>query len=242
MNLLKKTLACSTAVIALTCPTIIRADEALADKQDYNPNLLIFTGEVRNFLELGMTAKNGNLEAAKEKAIVEEMGQTAVRIARVYFQEMTEENRSQLNTFLGGQLKSNTELNNYFILIGNAFATQAEKLVTRDQEYRKSIRIWSTVGGAVLGVALGGGYLYFKGVRSALNTTDYLVAGGALLLGAGLGYGGGLVYTHQIPIDRSVKNATDFCLRYPHGEDFLKDLNTSNLDLALNMSEVEGGE
>lgn len=234
-------------IIALT---LFRSLSAFADdvnlktdpKEDYNPNLLILTGEIRNFMELGTTAKNGGLAADKEKAIVEEMSQTAVRVARVYFQEMTDANRAELNQFLATELKNHADLNNYFVLIGNAFANHAEKLVEQDREHRNSIKVWSTVGGAVLGVALGGGYLYFKSTKAALQTKDYLIAAGALLLGTGVGFGGSLAYTHSIPVDQSVHNASDFVTRYPHGEDFIKELNPANLDLALMKSELEDTE
>jgi hypothetical protein len=233
-------------ILLLSSSIFLIAVSAIATETkepDYNPDLLIFAGELRAYVEKATELSQITSEKSEEKEkLVGDLKATGMRMARVYFSETTETIQNELNKHLSLTLKANLALKNYFVFMGNAFSELAEAFVKKHEEHQKKVRLLSTAGGAFLGVLVGGGYLYFK-VRhaassaAALSGKDYLIAGGALAAGTAIGFGFGTVYATKLPMDNSVKNAKDFDSKYPHGEDFINQLERSS-DLKLLMSEL----
>jgi hypothetical protein len=218
-----------------------RADDEIPAKDQ---NVLMFTGEIRNFVDLA-TELHGNTpettDSSKQDPKLEELYRTASRIARIYFQELNTENHSKLDAFLGETLNKNQDLKNYFSIIGNGFMEQANNLIHKQEHRNQVIQIWSTVGGAVVGLGVGGTYLYITtNWQKSLSLKPVLIAATAFVGLTAVGYGVGLATTYVLPINSSVQNARDFALRYPHGEDFIHAVEgNSTGDLALGLSELE---
>ncbi|MDB5038277.1 MAG: hypothetical protein JWQ35_1805 [Bacteriovoracaceae bacterium] len=214
-------------------------------KSDYNPDFLIFSGEMRTYIEKAneLNAITVDKDNVKDK-IVKELQLTGRRLARVYFAESAQIIQNDLNTHLATTLKENTKLKSYFVFLGNAFADQAVVYIQRYQNHQKNIRIWTSLGGAAIGLALGGGYLVFKmksAAATAMNTAaltpkDYLLAAGAVAVGTGIGIGVGTKTAANLPMDNAVTNSKEFTAKYPHGEDFIGSFHSSS-DLSLLQSE-----
>ncbi len=207
--------------------------------QDYNPNLLIFTAELDHFVEQSAIVKGKTSDDPEVAKILEDLMQTALRISRVYFQEADEKTRPELDGVLGAHLRNNRDLRNYFIMIGNAFLIEAENMFRATRERQKRIRIYAGIGGAVVGLAVGGGYLYVKSrlLSSSLKAQDYLISAGAVVGFSALGYGGGYLAKYYLPVDRAISNARDFAARYPNGEDYIKQIESPDLQWDVMDSE-----
>jgi len=197
---------------------IVYADETQSSESD---NIIIFTGEVRNFLDIAGGLKELSHEDAtkNEKQILDRvkiLQLTSTRIADAYFQEQNPENREKFAKFLQETLHSNRDLKNYFIIMGNAFATEGQRLLNERSGNMHRIAVWSSISGVVLGLA--GGYVFLKFKNNV--TQAGLVALGITTLAAAGGYSA----RYYIPIDSSVKTAEDFLQRFPKGEDFIREV------------------
>ncbi|MBN8554494.1 MAG: hypothetical protein J0L93_03535 [Deltaproteobacteria bacterium] len=208
-----------------------------AEIPEKDQNILMFTGEVRNFVETAAELHDKTKNQSNEKEQLDSLYQTATRISLIYFRELTTENHPKLDAFLGKTIKENAELKNYFTILGNAFLELALREVRKQKDQDRLIKIWSTVGGAIVGLAVGGGYIYF----TSLNAKSATIAATAIVGLTAVGYGVGVAAVYSLPVDRSVTNAQEFAQRYPNGEDFLKDLESNSAgDLQLELSELEG--
>lgn len=239
-------------VIGLVLPTMAFTQQADKDStnRDYNPNILIFTSEVRNFID--QAAELFSLQTQMKEATDETQTQnlkksienktallqlTGHRVAESYFAEVAPETKNDFNNFLTETLSARTDLNNYYVFLGNAFAERATKMVGAHKAKLKKIYVWSTIGGVVLGFA--GGY-YFMKWRGAQATSGELLKAGLIGFGiASVVSTGGFVIRYVLPVDQSIGNALDFNARYPHGEDFIEDLQGDSLDLAFQLEGLD---
>lgn len=208
----------------------------------FNEDILIFTGEMRNFIDTASAVKElnaGEQTDQTDKQLEEKikiLQITASRVADVYFHVAEESNRVDLTNFLGRTIQDNKELQNYFVFIGNAFASEAEKIIEARQDKMSKIMIWSSVGGVVLGLT--GGFVFLK---YAAPTNNGLLKAGLVAVGiAAVVSGVGFSARYFLPVARSVTNAKEFMARYPDGEDFLRDLNQVSPDLTLGFAELSG--
>lgn len=213
-----------------------------AQAQEPSPNWLIFTDELDNFIDIGdeLHERGLSIPSPTAQKKVEEMIEIGMRVAEIYFIEINSDIRPDLESYLNRTIKSNNHLRNYFVLLGNAFLARAEIFQQEERKKDSSLRMWSTVGGTVLGLATGVGILYFKPnlVKGALKSTVLIVGLGAA--GAAVGYGGGYVAsTFVLPVNAGVETAEEFLLRYPSGEDFISDLEDGNEDIAEAMNDIE---
>lgn len=211
--------------------------------KQYQPELLIFAGDLRVYVEKAKALAQQESENASpegREALVAELQATGKRLAKVYFDEAADVIKNELDAHLSLALKENRELKNYFIFMGNAFAEIASALLHKYQAHQSKIRLMWIGGGAAVGVAMGGGYLFFRLKRAAqvaLSSKDYLIAAGAVVAGTAIGFGWGTHAAGSLPMDTSVTNAKAFSTKYPHGEDFIQSLNRSS-DLKLLASEL----
>ncbi len=208
---------------------------------DYNENILIFTGEVRNFIELSEQMREVSSASASPtkdqelQALLLELQTTASRVAEVYFSEASDESRDQFTSFLSATLVKHQDIKNYFVFIGNAFASEAQMILDRRSDRMKKIFVWSSIGGVVLGLAGGAMVLKFQGA-----TKNYVTAGIVAVGIAAVASGGGFAARYFLPVSQEIVNAKDFLERFPHGEDFTKELESTSMDLAMGMDEVMG--
>lgn len=230
-------------VFSLMAASAIQAQD---NPPDFDEDVLIFTGEVENYIETAQEVKalNDAAEAEKDEKLLEQkikvLQQTSLRIANVYFSTTEDSTRETFNNFLSTRLKEYRELRNYFLFIGNAFAAEAARLVEGRKETERKIFIWSSVAGAVLGV--GGGYLYIR-YSGYLGHSQGRVLLTAAIVGIGIGVtvaGAGYSARYFLPVNQDIKNARDFLVRYPHGEDFTSELIGSQ-DLTMALDELEEG-
>jgi len=209
---------------------------------DSNPDWLLFTDEMANFIDGAQALYDqGDVSpSAKEEKAVNDLIETSVRMANIYFEDINSEVQRRLEKYLNKTITSHAKLRNYFILFGNAFLTRANLYQLEQKKKNKTIHIWTTVGGTLLGLATGGTVLYFKpdlvggAAKSALLVVGTTVAGGTI------GFGAGEATTHFIiPADPGVANAKAFLERYPSGEDFISSIENSNDDLLLGLNDIE---
>jgi len=224
---------------ALVAGLSLSTTHASEPPTDFNEDILIFTGEVENYIDIAretQSLNNSEETPGKEEQVekqIKSLQQAALRIAHMYFSTSDESTRDQFNEFLSSRFQENRDLKNYFLFIGNGFAAEASRLIEKRQETNRQIFIWSSVAGGVLG--LGGGYLILR-----YTSSKSLVMASVVAIGIGVAVaGGGYSARYYLPVNQDVKNAQDFIDRYPHGEDFTDELIGSN-DLALMMDALEG--
>lgn len=229
----------SLAALSLLISIPVFADEQTKE----NENVLIFTAEVANYIDLAtdvQTLNNAVDSASHEQEIenkIKSLQQAGLRIADAYFQDTTDSTRQKYTEYLSTQLRTNVKLKNYFIFIGNAFVAEAARLIDARKSNLKKIQIWSTVGGVVLG--LGGGALYLK-FKTGVPTSKEWTTAGLIAVGiAAVGAAGGFASRYFIPVNQAVQNAQDFSVRYPHGEDFMKELQGPSNDLAMGLRDLD---
>ncbi len=239
-------------ILAIGFPAVLLAQEAQKDSsgRDYDANILIFTSEVRNFidqassiaeLQTQMKESTDQAQAASIKKSIEDktalLQITGHRVAEAYFAEVEPENKNEFNEFLSQTLASRSELSTYYVFLGNAFAENAARAVSAHKSKLKKIYVWSTIGGVVLGFA--GGYYFIK-LRGVPASGSELVKSSLIGFGiAAVVSTGGYAVRYVLPVDQSIGNALDFVARYPHGEDFIEDLQGGSLDLALQLEGLE---
>jgi hypothetical protein len=239
-------------ILAISLPTILLAQEAQKDSsnRDYDANILIFTSEVRNFIDQSSSiaelqtqmkqSTDSNLAESLKRTIEEKtalLQVTGHRVAEAYFAEVEPETKNDFNEFLSQTLTSRSDLDIYYVFLGNAFAENATRAVANHKSKLKKIYVWSTIGGVVLGFAGGYYFLKFRGATAS---------GSELLKASFIGFGiatvvstGGYAVRFVLPVDQSISNALDFVARYPYGEDFINDLKDESLDLALQLEGLE---
>jgi len=239
-------------ILAISLPTLLLAQEAQKDSsnRDYDANILIFTSEVRNFidqasfiseLQIQMKQATDQGQADSLKRTIEEktalLQVTGQRVAESYFAEVEPETKNDFNEFLSQTLSSRSELSTYYVFLGNAFAENATRAVTAHKNKLKKIYVWSTIGGVVLGFA--GGY-YFMKLRGVPASSSEIFKSSLIGFGiAAVVSTGGYAVRYVLPVDQSISNALDFVARYPHGEDFIEDLQGGSLDLAFQLEGLE---
>jgi hypothetical protein len=236
---MKKVIKAVLLVTAMAANPLSAADQA---EPTYHRDVLIFAGDLRYYvqkaIELSKHEESKNSDPAKEE-LVNQLKAAGSRLSRVYFGESADVIKNELDRHLSLTLKENPTLKNYFIFIGNAFAADATKLLKiYESEQHKTKMKW-LVGGAIVGVAVGSGYLYFrwKYATAPLASKDFLIAGGSLAGATAIGFGWGTRAAANLPMDMSVQNATTFAAKYPHGVDFVNSLDRS-ADLKLLTSEI----
>jgi hypothetical protein len=215
----------------------------LQAQNDTNPNWLIFTDELENFVDGAQLLYDEGMilptQATEQK--IGEMIEIGYRVANIYFVELESDIRPRLEKYLNKILTDNEHLRNYFVLLGNSFIARAKMMLEDQQEKNSRIRKWSTIGGTVLGLATGTAILYFKqdAINGVLKSAMLVIGLGAA--GAAVGYGGGYVATtFVLPAEEGIDNATDFMERYPGGEDFISDIEDVTQDIAIKLNELEG--
>lgn len=212
------------------------------DKRDYDTNLLIFTSEIDSFVEAASAVVDRQQAPESEIAATKDLIKNAERIADVYFHALTSEAKPAIDAYLGRVLKENQKIKNYFNLIGNAFIQNAQSLLEAQNAKLKAFKRWTTIGGAVVGVAVGGGYLYFRSRGAAgLALKDYMIAATAVVGFTAAGYATGAFGKSMLPVDRSVSNAKDFVARYPHGQDYIEEIQDGSQDLRDALADLEKG-
>jgi hypothetical protein len=225
-------------ILALGILSFLSGAAIAEETNDYNPNLLIFTGELDTFVE-----QADGLHRAGENQKEEEfdrLKQTGIRIARVYFEEMNTEIKSDLDLYLNRILDENENLKNYFVILGNAFLKQAEAFIEQREVKERKIKLWSTGGGLLIGAVAGGTYIYFKVSKGiALTSKTWGIAATAIVIGGVVGYAGGKIVGSKLPVDQSLSNSRAFYARYPSGEDFVEEIDQLSTDLALLGDEIE---
>jgi len=216
----------------------------------FDPNLLIFAGELRNFFEFAEAAEplaHESTKAQKHEKLVQEMIATAGRVARAYFVEPTEVIQTQLNNHLRTSLKENSAHEKYFVLLGNGFAIEAARLLKILRAKQAKYRTYGLLGGTAVGLVGSGVFLWIKrpsgamagAAGKALTSRNLLIAGGIFAGATAIGFGVGSIMAARLPVDLSINNAKDFLARYPHGEDFIKDLNKDAREMRLRLSLLE---
>ncbi len=207
-----------------------------------NPPLYMFVSEMETFVEkaVDLKEKAGDLNDDEIKTRIEEMTTVASRASKVYFAHIDSVIKPELDQYLHERISEHSELRHFFILLGNRFLAEAREALQQRQMQEKKFRIYSTVGGSILGLASGGAVLYFaKGVAKNALTAGLLVVGLGVAGGA-VGYvAGPSVAKFALPADPSIQNADDFLKRYPAGEDFISELESLSPDLSLQLSQIE---
>lgn len=239
-------LAALVALIPLL-PSQILADDAPAKpfpKETYS-----FTTEVQDFIEKAKELREMNLgeltqdQNTRYEAEFKNLQQHASNAAWAYFAAAEESNRADYIKFLETTMTSseNKGLKTYFLLLGNAFAAEASKVMEARQARMKKILIGSAIGGAVLGVA--GATVFYRMSAIGGEETNRLLKSAVIAIGiTAVVAGGGYAVRFILPADQAVSNATDFQAKYPHGEDFINDLTSGASDLAFGMKLLEEGD
>jgi hypothetical protein len=239
---MKMILSLSLALLAL--PPFAHADE----DRDYDRNVLLFTGEVRNFLdqaeelyELHKLESEGDNDQLLEKKL-DDLSLTAIRISESYFQLLDDSNRAEMTTFLTRSLSENEHLQNYFLFLGNGFNYEAERLVRAREVNMTRILIGGSVAGLALGA--GGGYMVYRLQYLGAGTQTQRMLRGAVtgLAIAAVVSGGAYGARYVIPVNLAVRNSKDFLARYPSGKDFIDDVIQSPDMALLEEALLEGDE
>jgi len=208
---------------------------------DLNPNLIIFTDELENFIESAFEIyQRGEIASSLEQQRrIEDLIEIGYRIANLYYLEISSDIRPRLEAYLKQRFEEHRNLQTYFIILGNAFVDRADHMLREKAESDRQIRRWATTGGAVLGLASGTGVILFKPhwIPGAVKQSLLVIGLGAA--GAGAGYLGGAAATSFIlPANPAIESAKDFLERYPAGEDFIRDILHSNHDLLWDLSDL----
>ncbi len=209
---------------------------------EQDPPLYLFIAEMETFIEKANDLKSQGSQLSDDeiKTRITEMTTVAGRAARVYFSQLDTEVKPELDKYLHEKVSSNEDIRHFFVLLGNQFIDIARNVVLDRKAQEKKYRMYSTVGGSLLGLAGGGAVLYFaKGLTKNILTAGLVVVG--LGVGGGIaGYAAGpLVASFLLPADPSIKNAEDFMARYPAGEDFILEIEEMNPDIALGLAELQ---
>lgn len=219
----------------------------MAQDSEKDANLLMFAAELESFFHNARQLKEnpGEYTEKEQLAEVENLEAAGRRIANIYFAEITGELKPRLDAYLSKKLRQNSNLEEYQVLIGNSFVNKAQGLDTADSERKRRVRMMSTIGGTLVGLATGGALLYFKsewfgtGFKAVAKMGAVVGLSGAA--GYGLGYAGGYVTTSFVlKTDVAVTNAREFLERYPNGSDFLDELlPAGDEDLLEALGEVD---
>lgn len=204
--------------------------------------LYLFISEMETFTEKANELKNGDpyISDDEMKTKVDELTIIAGRVAKVYFAQIESEIKPDLDKYLHERITQNEEIRHFFLLLGNQFLAIARSALDERQQQEKRYRMYSTVGGSILGLASGGAVLYFaKGVAKQAMTATLVVVGLTAAGGVGGYFAGPAVTGFMLPADPSIKSADDFLKKYPAGEDFIYELEDFSPDLRIGLSEVD---
>lgn len=204
--------------------------------------LYLFISEMETFTEKAteLKAKAPDLGDEEIKTKVDELTTIAGRISKVYFEQIETEIKPDLDKYLHDRITGNNEIRHFYLLLGNQFLAVARSVLEERQAKEKKFRMYSTVGGSILGLASGGALLYFaKGVAKSGVTATLIVVGLTAAGGVGGYLAGPAIAGFMLPADPSIKNAGDFLKKYPAGEDFIHELEDFSPDLRVGLSEVE---
>jgi len=181
-KIFKSIFTASVIAASMTFGAISQAQEN-GHENEIPDEILYFAGEIQTYIE---TAKSiPELPEDRMNDAVEELQAIGKRAAEYYFQHLNESLQPMLDKYLGQTLEKNASLENYFIFLGNSFLAQAVQLMDEQAAKEKKIRIRSAIGGSILGLAVGGGYLFVKAKYiapgAALTLKDYLIASTAVV-------------------------------------------------------------
>ncbi len=205
--------------------------QVAAAEGDIDRELLLFTAEVDNYINLAEQLKS---EPKNSEEVFNQMKDSSSRIAATYFEKMLQKQggEAQLNAYLQQTVKQNKELKSELVVLGNAFVDKATEIISQSKGVHKDYRFAGLAGGAVVGVVLAGASLALQ-VKGGLGSGAMAVSGGVLIACPIIGYMIGKSNSVDLPSDPSIQSAKDFYARYPKGEDFIKDLDRSTQDLRL---------
>jgi len=204
--------------------------------------LYLFISEMETFTEKAndLKAKAPDMGDDEIKTKVDELTTIASRISKVYFAQIESDIKPDLDKYLHDRITDNTDIRHFYLLLGNQFLAVARGVLDERQSQEKKYRMYSTVGGSVLGLATGGAILYFaKGVAKTGMTATLIVVGLTAAGGVGGYLAGPALAGFMLPADPSIKNANDFLKKYPAGEDFIHELEDFSPDLRIGLNEVE---
>lgn len=205
--------------------------------------LLLFSDEIDNFLDEAeyLYENDASLTKEEREAAVKRLSESSTRIAATYFEEILSDLKPELDELLRLRLEENSPLRSYFVLMGNQFWKRAQWYIDDRDNRHTSIRMWWTVGGLAVG-AVGAGALFMMNTKLTSTTVGTVLTFAGLIGGGGaLGYGAGYYKTnYMMPVDPLVTNAEEFVVRYPSGEDFLRDVETSGSDIDAAISVIDG--
>lgn len=205
----------------------------------FDPEVLLFTAELDHFIELSSAH---HAREAKDQKSFDELSANANRIAEYYFTKILKQSNTHesVNQYLERQIKQNTQLKNYFILLGNAFSTRASLLLADYHKRQSRIKLITAGSAALIGAFVGGTYLWIRvrslqraATTSGLQLVDYTVAAGLLAGATTIGITLGKSRALRLPVNPQIRTAQDFYLRYPTGEDFVEKLGRESQDLKL---------
>lgn len=220
-------------ILAAFFMPLLTLAEAEEKQPDYPPDLIFFKQELNSFV---LNAKKidrtrTQMDEKAYEAALHELMVIGARIADIYFRNANETFRPQMEETLGSTLAENRNLKNYWVPLGNGFVNRAQAFIEERATHENQVRFWATVGGVALGALGGGTYLYFRSaatsgivLKEALVATTAVVGGGLL----GRYAASPAINAFVFPANLSVKNAKDFMVRYPHGEDFLEEITSDD--------------
>jgi hypothetical protein len=202
----------------------------------------IFESELASFIEKSFSFKDDapNLNREEQERRIQELIAISARISHVYMASLHMDQKNELDHGLQTSLKDYPEIRVFFYLLGNSLASEAQSLIQERAQTERQFKVWSTVGGSVLGLASGGALIYLRTplTERAIGkvfTLAILTAGGGAI-----GYfGGQALEGFLIPVDPDVETAEDFLRKYPEGEDFIDQLSSFDADITDKLKELE---
>jgi len=229
-------------ILGLSVLLSITGAFAIDSSERWEHRVEIFANEMSDFVEGALSFRESavSMTAAQQEAAVEDLMETAGRVSQIYFSSLHLDEKSELDEILRIAIKDYRDIRVFFYLIGNRFIFDAQALLEAQQEKEKRVRLWSTAGGAVLGLASGAALIYFK-----VPGTEHLIGKATALLvmtsagGAAGRYGGPALYSYIVPVDPDVLTAKDFLIRYPEGQNFINDLSLHEIDLANGLADLQ---
>lgn len=202
----------------------------VAEGESAPPSVATFRTELGIYLDLAATAqkdlKNPKVDPQKN---LEALFTEATSLATIYI-AADHESRLEMEKILGASIRSNKELKNFWLPLGNAFMSKAKDLIQARKAKARKLKIASGTIGLVVGYLVGKSLL-FRFVPRSTPEKAYLYLTGTAAGGAALGYFliGSITERIFLPVDPLVAEAKDFQLRFESGEDFLEEVAAEKL-------------